>query len=52
MKGTRLINRFSEKILIWATGSFWPKNGASSYNSGSALRVFQNFAVWKGLIGK
>ena len=23
MKGTRLINGFSEKILIWANGTFW-----------------------------
>ena len=23
MKETRLINRFSEKILIWANGPFW-----------------------------
>ena len=56
MKGTRFINRYSEKNLIWANGpfyggwgengAFWARNGAS-YNFGSAVRVFCKFCAIK-----
>ena len=44
MKETRLINRFSEKdshLRKWAI--LWPKI-AHPHNSGSAVRIFLNFA--------
>ena len=41
MKGTRLINRFSEKFLNWA-------NGPHPHESGSAVRIFLKFCTMKG----
>ena len=45
MKETRLINRFSEKIIIWGMGHFGPK---IVHNSGSAGRIFLKFCTMKG----
>ena len=43
MKETRLINRFSEKILIWANGPLWTQKLGD--NSGSAGRIFLEFCT-------
>ena len=47
MKETRLISRFSEKILIWGNGSFWGFKIAHPHNSGSAGRSFFRFFTMK-----
>ena len=44
MKGTNLINRFAEKILIWENGPFWVQK---LRNSGSAGRIFLKFFTMK-----
>ena len=48
MKGTRFINRFSEKILIWANGQWYAPKIAHPHNSGSAGGVFLKFCTVKG----
>ena len=47
MKETRLINRFSEKILVWGNGPFWAQKIVHPHNSGSAGRIFSRFYTMK-----
>ena len=47
MKGARLINRFPEKIVIWANEPFYAKKIAHPHNSGSAGRTFLKFCTMK-----
>ena len=48
MTRTRFINRFSEKILVWANRSFWAQKLAHPHNSGLAVKNFQKFCTVKG----
>ena len=48
MKETRLISRFSEKILVWGNGPFWAQKIVHPHNSGSAGRIFSKFYTMKG----
>ena len=52
MKETRLINRFSEKILISGNGPYWAQKLCIVINSGSAVKIFLNFAHKKEPIGR
>ena len=47
MKETRLINRFSEKILVWGNGPFWAQKIVHPHNSGSTGRIFSRFYTMK-----
>ena len=47
-----LINRFSEKILIWANGPFWAQKLCILVTLDPLEEFFLNFAQWKGLIGR
>ena len=44
---TRLMNRFSEEILIWENGTFWGQNLCILHNSGSAGRIYLEFCPMK-----
>ena len=52
MKGTLLINRFSEKKkkknLIWASGPFWAQKW-HIITTESAVRIFVKFCTMKGV---
>ena len=60
MKETRLINRFSEKILIWGNGPFWAQKLHILITLDLYVLItldlleelFLNFAQSKGLIGR
>ena len=48
MKETRLINTFSEKILIWGNGPFLGPKIVHPYYSAYAGRIFSKFCAMKG----
>ena len=50
MKETRLINRFSKKILIWGNGPFWAQKLCILITLDPLEEFFKNFAQCKGLI--
>ena len=51
MKETRLINRFSEKGLIWGNGSFWAQKLHILVTLDPLKEFFKNFAQCRGLVG-
>ena len=52
MKETRLINSFSEKNSPLGKWAILGPKITHPHNSGSAGRIFLNFAQGKGLIGR
>ena len=52
MKGTRLINGFSEKNLIWGNGPFWAQKWCILITPGPLEEFFKNFTQWKGPVGR
>ena len=52
MKEMRLINKFSEKILILENGSFWAQKLCILITLDLLEEFFLNFAQSEGLIGK
>ena len=44
MNETRLIKRFSEKILIWANGPFWAQKLHTRITLDPLEEFFKNFA--------
>ena len=49
MKETRLINKFSEKILIWGNGPFWAQKLCILITLDLLEEFFLNCAQGKGL---
>ena len=52
MKEIRLINRFSEKILLRGNGSFWAQKLHILITLDPLEEVFFNFSQQKELIGR
>ena len=49
MKGTRFINRFSEKILIWANGPFWAQKWCMIMSLDLLWEFFSKFCTMEGV---